>query len=799
MSSLEARVRASPDFSAKFELGSLIGAGGMGCVFQATQRSLNRAVAVKFLSDNLAADSDYRERFRREAIMAARMSHTNLVGVYDHGEVADRPYIVFEYVAGMSLRERIDEGPVTTREALEIALQICEGLRYAHTAGVVHRDIKPENLLVMPDGTVKIADFGVARDLETDLRATQPGFIVGTPMYLSPEQIEGRRGTPPSDLYALGIVLYEMLLGRTPFDPESPDGLMRQKLTERPSRADLIDPRIPARVGALVATAMEQDPKVRFTSAAAMLTALRKASALPGLVAEAPAPSPRPRQAVEARGIVRTRVSRGGRRPGTSVSAAPARTVPDGVWKIAVISSLLSVLGTLAVLGLFLAFQREGGPPETGPPPEVVVLPAGDPGADSVSPSPSESLSGPATEMLATTAAPRHVAQGPPSAPPMPMAASSSLPRREPSPARDGPVLASIFQAGVDTSRDEGRQGPARQQSMSGTADLRDRESWRQDRGQSSATRPGLSRASEERRPGESGLGWFRRRPQNPEALQAALRERQNWHEIRAILAPRLEYSSRAALFLACLERQMANTASTVAYLGRVMHLEPEGFPPGTPVRQLHASVSTWVVYLSLVRRPHPDRKATGLARMLEAGAIRLARGDSVRAAEHYVNLGYAGMPTEALWLPRSIALLGSEDPIGAGLNARLSAETAEIPGARTASLGILVQALKRMGKPELAVPYWKQLSRSSPPPPHLARLVRLREAMEEEPAAPEKSFFGGSQVEYLMSNEQLNRQDWLDRGWPVVLYDKILGTGGKVVDAERQLKPMLIRFLAGR
>ena len=297
-------------FTAKFTLGEKLGAGAMGTVYRGTQLSLNRSVAIKFLSEGLARDPGCRQRFTSEAVMAARLAHTNLVAVHDHGEVSGRPYIVFEFVAGRSLRGRMDEGPMSAREALEMAAQVCEGLKYAHAAGIVHRDIKPENLLVTAEGVVKIADFGVAKDLLDDLHATQPGAIVGTPLYLAPEQAEGKKATAASDLYAVGTVMYEVMTGQLPFDGGSFVDLLRRKLSDRPPRADVVNPCVPARVGALVDVALERDPALRYPSAEAFGLAVKKALMLPEVNATprgtAVAPSPGRRIS---RGSARTRAA----------------------------------------------------------------------------------------------------------------------------------------------------------------------------------------------------------------------------------------------------------------------------------------------------------------------------------------------------------------------------------------------------------------------------------------------------------------------------------------------------------
>ena len=191
----------------------------MAVVYLGYDAELQRPVAVKLLADNLAQDEEFRVRFLREARMAARLSHANIVQVFDIGQDdQQRPFIVMEYVEGQTLADALArEGHLAAERVVEIGLQCCAGLAYAHTAGLIHRDIKPPNLLVATDGTVKLADFGVARKLD-QTHITQTGSILGTARYLAPEQAAGKRVTAAADIYSLGVVLYELLTGQTPYD-----------------------------------------------------------------------------------------------------------------------------------------------------------------------------------------------------------------------------------------------------------------------------------------------------------------------------------------------------------------------------------------------------------------------------------------------------------------------------------------------------------------------------------------------------------------------------------------------------
>src|SRR5204863_585047 len=218
--------------SGRYRLESKLGSGGMSTVYLATDEVLDRSVAIKLLHREISEEADQLERFRREARSAARLSHPNLVGVIDAGEDDGRPYIVFEYIDGRTLKRRIqEEGPLPVDEAVAYGIEIGRGLTAAHARKLVHRDVKPQNVLIDPDGRAKVTDFGIARSLEQK-GMTATGRVLGTTDYVSPEQAMGEDVDERSDVYSLGVVLYEMLTGEVPFRAETQVGVAMKHVNE---------------------------------------------------------------------------------------------------------------------------------------------------------------------------------------------------------------------------------------------------------------------------------------------------------------------------------------------------------------------------------------------------------------------------------------------------------------------------------------------------------------------------------------------------------------------------------------
>jgi serine/threonine protein kinase len=252
----------------------LLGHGGMATVELAHDTELDRPVAIKRLAENLAANEEYKQRFLREARLAARLSHPNIVGVYAAGAENEIPYIVMEYVEGETVSDLLrHRGRLEPAETVALGLQACSGLETAHDAGLVHRDIKPQNLLITPDGTLKIADFGIARSLD-GTKLTQAGTVLGTAAYLAPEQAAGEQVTVAADIYALGAVLYELLTGRPPYEADSLAELFAKQTEGSITPLREFAPAAPARLEDAVMHALARGPEYRPESAAAFAAEL---------------------------------------------------------------------------------------------------------------------------------------------------------------------------------------------------------------------------------------------------------------------------------------------------------------------------------------------------------------------------------------------------------------------------------------------------------------------------------------------------------------------------------------------
>lgn len=262
-------VKPAEMIAGRYELGELVGSGGMGEVYAGRDTKLDRAVALKFLRKDMASQEDLRSRFEAEARAAGRLSHANVVGVFDTGEHEGNPFIVMELLSGRTLADEAVSGPATEDRARRVCREIVSALKASHAQGVLHRDLKPGNVLLCQDGSVKVGDFGVAKMAE-GMDLTQAGIMLGTPAYLAPERIEGEPASAATDIYSVGVMLYEFLAGRKPFDADTPLGMIRAIQQEQvPSLAEL-RPDVDPAFAAVIDKAMARDPAIRYASASEM-------------------------------------------------------------------------------------------------------------------------------------------------------------------------------------------------------------------------------------------------------------------------------------------------------------------------------------------------------------------------------------------------------------------------------------------------------------------------------------------------------------------------------------------------
>ena len=263
----------------RYRLDRKIGSGGMADVWLADDTELDRKVAVKILHDRFAQDKEFVERFQREAQAAAGLQHPNVVGIFDRGGFDGTYFIAMEYVDGPSLKQLV-KGGMDPMQAIDYTRQILKAARFAHRKGIVHRDLKPQNVLIDDEGRARVADFGIARAGEnSDITAT--GSVMGTAQYISPEQAQGKETTPRSDIYSIGVILYEELTGRVPFEGDNAVAVALKQVSEAPRRPSAINPNVPPALDAVVMRALAKDPDARFKDADAFLRALDAAEKAP--------------------------------------------------------------------------------------------------------------------------------------------------------------------------------------------------------------------------------------------------------------------------------------------------------------------------------------------------------------------------------------------------------------------------------------------------------------------------------------------------------------------------------------
>lgn len=369
----------------RYEIQHRIGRGGMADVFLARDILLDRPVAIKVLFPEYATDPNFVERFRREAQSAANLNHPNIVGVYDWGKYSNTYYMAMEYVQGRTLADILRvSGKLTADQAAQITSEVAAALSFAHRNGVVHRDIKPANILIGSNGAVKVADFGIARAMNaaTEHNLTQAGSVMGTATYFSPEQAQGAQPDPRSDLYSLGIVLYELVAGKPPFTGENPVSVAYKQVHDAPQPLNQIVPDIPRPFEAIVAKLLAKNPTLRYPDADSVRNDLRRFRAgepVQALTGIAPPPSAVTTTAMpRTQAVPATAAAAGAAAQHTAAmppQAPPPRPVappPPPPNR----SGLYTVLGIIAVIALavggFVLYNAlSGDPVETGP----VVVP----------------------------------------------------------------------------------------------------------------------------------------------------------------------------------------------------------------------------------------------------------------------------------------------------------------------------------------------------------------------------------------------------------------------------------------
>jgi serine/threonine-protein kinase len=350
----------SSPLDGRYRVLSRLGSGGMADVYLARDESLGRLVAIKVLKERLAADAEFVERFRIEAQAAASLNHPAIVAVYDRGKAGASPYIAMEYVEGESLKQRLRrKGRLSPDEAAATSLAVLDALREAHERHIVHRDVTSSNVLVDGSGRVKVADFGIARMGASAL--TRTGALLGTSSYLSPEQAQGRSADERSDLYSLGVVLYEMLTGRLPFSGESDLAVAMQHVSAAPPNPRSLAPDVPEAYAAVVMKALSKQPADRYQSAEEFAAALRAARggghAVPAAVSPPPSPAPAFAATVVAADALTRPADAATRYMSAVGQAPPARPRRRRLWRWIVLAAFIvaAAAGAWAVYALVLA------------------------------------------------------------------------------------------------------------------------------------------------------------------------------------------------------------------------------------------------------------------------------------------------------------------------------------------------------------------------------------------------------------------------------------------------------------
>ena len=355
----------TPERIGKYQIVGKLGQGAMGEVFRGHDPVLNRDVAIKRISSGLDADETLKKRFKREAEAVALLNHPHIITVYELGFEGEQMYMAMELLEGMDLKHAMAQRKLGLAEKLAVMEQMCEGLAFAHERDLVHRDLKPANIHILPGGKVKIMDFGLARMSGSDMTST--GTVMGTPHYMSPEQVRGMKADARSDVFALGCVFYELFSGRKPFDAESMHGVLFKVMQEEPAPLTELAPELPHPYVQVIERTLAKEPADRFQSAGELLGALRLARAA-GL---APRPAERPAErSGPGTGRDATRI------PARSVTRAPERSSVSRGPGHGARNLVIGLLAALVVILLgYLALRPSlGGRHEAEPPPQVAAL-----------------------------------------------------------------------------------------------------------------------------------------------------------------------------------------------------------------------------------------------------------------------------------------------------------------------------------------------------------------------------------------------------------------------------------------
>lgn len=357
--------QSSPDkplLNNRYQLLHTQGTGGMAVVYRAHDRMLERPVAIKILRQDFSNDQGFRDNFRQEARAAANLSHPNIVTVHDFGFDDGRLFIVMEYVPGTDLKTMIKQrGKFSVEEAIPLIVQACEGIGYAHRAGLVHCDVKPHNMLVSPDNRLKVTDFGIARALASIQPDEQSDIVWGSPQYFAPEQAAGQAPSPASDVYSLGVILYEMLTGRLPFQASDPEELARLHRETLPVSPRRFNPEIPVALEQIILKVLSKEPSQRYRSAdqlgRVLTNILQRSEHNANTIASIPAPAPSP-AATQPRAVQQP-PNRSqpvqvypAAPPQASANARPAQEMEDPSLDIDWVTVFLGLAATLAVGGL---------------------------------------------------------------------------------------------------------------------------------------------------------------------------------------------------------------------------------------------------------------------------------------------------------------------------------------------------------------------------------------------------------------------------------------------------------------